>query len=1154
MTDFRFAHPEWVHGIWLVLILTGIFLFNELRSNASLDRFMSRVLQSRLVAQAARTRKLALNLLLGIAGLFLVLALMRPQLGLTYVSTPQVGAEIMVALDVSRSMLADDVVPNRLERAKAEIRDLLPLLEGDQVGLIAFAGRASILCPLTPDFSFFRLVLDDVTANCVGRGGTRLEEPIRLASEAFGSEGESARVILLISDGEDHDSFPLEACDAAAELGIQVIAIGLGDEGGTPIRIVDPKSGAAEQLRDADGNLVRSRLDGETLREMALRTQGRYIPAGTRAIDLEEIYQVSIAPLMRDQMEGAGRTIRQEAYQWPALFALLCLFGMGLASGRARSTAIRTVLLFISLTMTLDTMAVQIPTSADDQDSAPGIEGEVESEVTPPKSTESDSDDPPQESTEPLIDPDQGKTPREVHNDALEDFEKGNFTAARDRFERADSLAGADVELRYRCRYHLGWVAVREAENLIEAEPEKARESLEVAANRFRDAIRIRPRAEEARHNLEIVLRRIRELSDALREQEELDLAARLDALIESQRALLSEARSLIERDVSDPSTALEEPRRREYRAVAATEREILSELESFARDADEERRSIEALAEEQRSPEQLLQRVRLIRMLEHLTRAQERIGQARRTLRRQQGERASRRASLGLSALKRAREQLKDPLQILDGLLPDVQALAGQGLTLIQSELPRIGTEAEITAPPWLTNLSLQEDSNEVAGRVSELADQFRGAVEAERPAADPEDQEALEQEKLLELARQALPHLDAAKSSFEGAATSYESAELSPAFEQVGGGLAELLAARELFLDTKGLIELLWSDENQVLAYLRGNDEVTDLAIQERVPALGEFHRKNVTRISRLRSFIEEEAQELELAKAAETDPNQDPNRSSGPPAPSAEELAQLEQRMQIVLQLLDEVERTTAATDQWFQEQSSLEPSAIQLTTGVSRVEAVLPPLEELRRFYFTIVEHLKDLARRQLELNDETADAVALAQGVDQEPDRHLGPLQPVQAQLRSMAEQIAPALKQQAEQMSQQPGAEQTGQGEEVQQAWIRASELVESAAAEQQTALDSLFGEPYEFARGTAAQQAALERLAEAIYLLEPPQEDQQEDGDQDSEQGEQNQEDSQEQSADPAQLLQAVRDREAKRRAEQQRDGAADPTVEKDW
>ena len=111
---------------------------------------------------------------------------MRPQWGLRHVATPRVGAEIMVALDVSRSMLAEDVGPNRLERAKAEIADLLPYLDGDAVGLIAFAGRAAVLSPLTPDFGFLRLVLEGVGPNSAQRGGTRLEEPIRLALEGFG--------------------------------------------------------------------------------------------------------------------------------------------------------------------------------------------------------------------------------------------------------------------------------------------------------------------------------------------------------------------------------------------------------------------------------------------------------------------------------------------------------------------------------------------------------------------------------------------------------------------------------------------------------------------------------------------------------------------------------------------------------------------------------------------------------------------------------------------------------------------------------------------------------------------------------------------------------------------------------------------------------
>jgi len=162
MSDFQFAEPHWIHLIWLVVLFLGLLIWLDQRGSVKLDRLISPLMQRRLVLRPSRWRRLFVIGLIGLSAFALVLALMRPQWGFHYERTPRVGAQLMIALDVSRSMLAEDVAPNRLGRAKAEIQDLLTYLSRDHVGLIAFAGRATVLCPLTPDFGFFRLVLESV--------------------------------------------------------------------------------------------------------------------------------------------------------------------------------------------------------------------------------------------------------------------------------------------------------------------------------------------------------------------------------------------------------------------------------------------------------------------------------------------------------------------------------------------------------------------------------------------------------------------------------------------------------------------------------------------------------------------------------------------------------------------------------------------------------------------------------------------------------------------------------------------------------------------------------------------------------------------------------------------------------------------------------
>jgi Ca-activated chloride channel family protein len=243
----------------------------------------------------------------------------------------------MVVLDVSRSMLAEDAAPNRLARARAEISSMLDRLRGHRVGLIAFAGKASVLSPLTPDYGFFRMMLRGANPSSVSRGGTAIGEALRLAVEAFGEDGASgARMILLITDGEDHESAPREAAKAAAEAGVAIVAVGLGSEEGAPILVTDPRSGAKRPVTDAAGNQVISRVDGELLRDIALATGGAYVPAGTAALDLESIVSEHVVPLLRDGAEARTRVARTDLYMWPVMAALVFLLLAALLAGAAR--------------------------------------------------------------------------------------------------------------------------------------------------------------------------------------------------------------------------------------------------------------------------------------------------------------------------------------------------------------------------------------------------------------------------------------------------------------------------------------------------------------------------------------------------------------------------------------------------------------------------------------------------------------------------------------------------------------------------------------------------------------------------------------------------------------------------------------------------
>jgi Ca-activated chloride channel family protein len=337
LPDWSWAHDGWVHLLWAVLALIGLLAALEWRGRDALGRFLSPLMQRRLVTRPSLELTAIRLGLLTVALFAMVLAIMRPQSEgkSELLSGARTNADVVIVLDVSKSMLAEDVAPNRLTRARAEISEMVKQLSGQRVGLVAFAGRAALICPLTPDQAYFNLALRGVDTRTVSRGGTRIGEAVRKALEAF-PDGGGAKLIVLITDGEDHESNPLDAAKLAKTAGVKIVAVGLGSEEGSPITITDPKTGARTQMTH-DGQPVISRLDGATLRQMALDTGGAYVPAGTSALDLESIVKQNITPILRTEADKASRPVKDEEYAVMvvlALVALLASIAVGAFAGR----------------------------------------------------------------------------------------------------------------------------------------------------------------------------------------------------------------------------------------------------------------------------------------------------------------------------------------------------------------------------------------------------------------------------------------------------------------------------------------------------------------------------------------------------------------------------------------------------------------------------------------------------------------------------------------------------------------------------------------------------------------------------------------------------------------------------------------------------
>ena len=216
---------------------------------------------------------------------FFVLGLARPQIGAKLSERETKGAEIMICLDVSNSMLAEDYSPNRLERAKLAVSRMVDRLQDDRIGLIVFAGTSFVQLPITADYVSAKMFLGNVDQTSVPVQGTAIGDAILTAAKSFSAQSEKSRAIVVITDGENHEDDPVEAAEQAASMGIRVYAIGVGSLRGQPIPV------GGELMKDRDGNIVVSRLDEGTLQQLAKAGNGAYVHAGNDEFGLNPIIE-----------------------------------------------------------------------------------------------------------------------------------------------------------------------------------------------------------------------------------------------------------------------------------------------------------------------------------------------------------------------------------------------------------------------------------------------------------------------------------------------------------------------------------------------------------------------------------------------------------------------------------------------------------------------------------------------------------------------------------------------------------------------------------------------------------------------------------------------------------------------------------------------
>lgn len=336
--DIEFEHLSYWHLLWGVPVLALVYAYGFARKGRALRAFATVNLFEQLMPGVSTRRQRVKAALVLVALALLVVAATGPKWGKTIVDVKRQGIDLMVCLDVSRSMLAEDLRPNRLERAKLELSDMLTALQGDRVGLVTFAGNASLACPLTINYGAYRLALDDVTTRSVSRGGSLIGDAVRLAAGSFSDKAKGHKAILVITDGEDQESFPVEAARTAfREQGIRVFTVGLGNPGeGARIPVED--RGQRQYLQHG-GQEVWSKMDRRTLEEMAVEGGGACFPASTTDPDFVAYHEVIRGLVEARELESSRRELYHPRFQWFAGAGLVLLLIEMLMTDRRRPPA-----------------------------------------------------------------------------------------------------------------------------------------------------------------------------------------------------------------------------------------------------------------------------------------------------------------------------------------------------------------------------------------------------------------------------------------------------------------------------------------------------------------------------------------------------------------------------------------------------------------------------------------------------------------------------------------------------------------------------------------------------------------------------------------------------------------------------------------------
>lgn len=475
-----FAQPLWFWAFAFVPLLMAVFFRNERQRRALLQKLVAARLFDRLAGSVSipKRRWRFAFLILGL--LAIVVSLAQPRYGFDWLESKRRGRDIIIAIDVSKSMLATDLAPNRLTRAKLAAQDLISELHGDRVGVIAFAGSAFLQAPLTADYSAVLASLQELDTEIIPRGGTDIATAIRTAVDAFGKGESDHRALVIFTDGEELDADGVREAEKNKDA-VRVFTVGLGSADGSLIPLPGSRGGT-EFIKDEDGQIVKSRLDEDRLRKIAEAGGGFYLQLRNSREQMDQIIGDGLGRMTEDDIDAKLSRQPIERYQWPLSFGLVSLAASMLIGERRK---VRLAAMLAAGLLPLDADAKNAGVEAYEQKDFKGAAAQFSRQLR--------------------LQPDSSALHFNLGSAA---YQKGDYDQALEAFSKA--VTSPDPALHGKAEYNLGNTLFRRGASLKDKEPKI--QEWQNALQHYDQALKVDPKNEAAKYNRDVVGKLIEEL------------------------------------------------------------------------------------------------------------------------------------------------------------------------------------------------------------------------------------------------------------------------------------------------------------------------------------------------------------------------------------------------------------------------------------------------------------------------------------------------------------------------------------------------------------------------------------------------------------------------------------------------------------------